>query len=362
MFDIEYYRDNPPTISLMVLGLHCNFRCDHCMYDCSPEEPIVMFSNENLLKVQDMVNTLVEHDVHPTINLVGGEPTADLDEFKRVLDRVMRWGVEVEMTTNGWWVGNVETARRFFEIVKPYIYGESREDCGPCGFSIRVSNDPYHDQFRKTRYRGKRLNAYVEDLFDRDEDGVFYERTMYCSECGEDIEEEPCPNDCSDHVAFEEEDGVWWCEDCNRKVDSEHTNYHDIDYDEREIMDRPIAPSSDCGWLYVQNTEYQKSEYVIPNGRGANIGSNGDGCSSYSNCNKLSFMPDGQLMDICCKGSWCEFGTLDDDPFVLLELGRKFAETMKPNCWTCGDAVVEWSEKHLEREREGLVKERWSDI
>ena len=47
-------------------------------------------------------------------------------------------------------------------------------------------------------------------------------------------------------------------------------------------------------------------------------------------------------MDICCKGSWCEFGTLDDHPLMLLELGKRFTKEVKPSCYSCKDDAEAW--------------------
>ncbi len=51
------------------------------------------------------------------------------------------------------------------------------------------------------------------------------------------------------------------------------------------------------------------------------------------------------------------FGTLDDHPLILLELGRLFAEEIRPNCYSCHIDAASWAEDNLEKERGRLVKE-----
>jgi hypothetical protein len=123
---LDKARQDEILISLM-LTRKCPFECDHCFYGCSPRESGAYISDEVLSLVHDFYNELNTLEIKVRINLIGGEPTTNLSQFERVLSTGMEWEdfegqpVKVEMVTNGWWLHRENSARRFFEIVKPYV-------------------------------------------------------------------------------------------------------------------------------------------------------------------------------------------------------------------------------------------------
>lgn len=327
---MEHYHQEHVTISLL-LTRRCNFACSHCFYECGPSADGGYMSSEVLNAVHDQVLTLKELDIYPTINLIGGEPTLDLDQFERILERVMGWGVPIEMTTNGWWFHEVETAQRFFEIVAPYVDSEGYGIEGDREFSVRISNDRHHDQFRPTWLQHGKLSNAVQCLWECDERGIFYTTKYVCYDCGEEYEtwpdDEICPG-CEGNVDIEDEPAMRWI---------------------------PPMPAEFDPWLYVQ--PYQTTGGVIPIGRASNWGSNDAGAKGYCHAGMLSYLPGGTLMDICCKGSWCEFGTVWDNPLVLLELGRRFVESEKPTCSECRECAETWKAANLEQVKSEIESE-----
>jgi hypothetical protein len=302
------------------------------MYECGTEFKGWM-SDKVLWAVKGQIDSLQELGVHAGINLVGGEPTLNLDRFEHILSQVMRWDVGVEMTTNGWWMNKPSTIRRFMDIVRCYVDpdGHGLETRDGLPFSVRISNDQFHDAFRPEGLQGQRLEWALSNLWERDEDGVFYKTKWYCGECDTYRASEWCPK-CE--------------EDC-------------CDIYEEEVCQRPPEPDGDDPWICVESirSSWRGWATVIPNGRGRIGGHNDVGCRDYSNADSLSYLPNGRLMDVCCKGSWCEFGTVYDDPLLLLELAKTFTERTKPSCSGCRELATEWKKTHLRKERNRIKKE-----
>jgi hypothetical protein len=331
MIDLEKHQDTV-TISLL-LTQQCNFHCSHCFYDCGKEQPSEYMSRDVLYKVRQQVNRLMELDIPVSVNLIGGEPTLDLDKFEEILNEVMRWDVEVQMTTNGWWFHEVETCQRFFEAVGRWVYDGSMEDCGPCGFSVRISNDEYHDKFRPHWLQNDKLRGELDNLWDYDEREVFYTMKWYCPECRKEWESEDRPDDDE-------------CPDCGCYLETE---------DEQVMLNIPPRPDGDMPWLYVERRG--ESSGIIPSGGRGTWGSNDAGAKGWCYPHELSYLPDGTLMDICCKGSWCEFGTVEDDPLVLLEVSKRFTEEVEPSCRECRERAEEWKEERLGEVKEEVARE-----
>jgi MoaA/NifB/PqqE/SkfB family radical SAM enzyme len=73
------------TIELLITR-KCNMYCSHCFYDCGPKESAKYMDAEMLTKVKKQIEFLIDLNISPVINIVGGEPTINLNEFKRVFD------------------------------------------------------------------------------------------------------------------------------------------------------------------------------------------------------------------------------------------------------------------------------------
>lgn len=325
---IDDYDDNL-TISLL-LTRRCNFECSHCFYECGPYFRGYM-GDKVLYAVKDQVALLQSLDIGVTINLIGGEPTLNLDKFGHILDRVMSWDVSVEMTTNGWWLHKPSTTRKFFNAVRRHVDLDGTSDW----FSVRISNDSRHDVFRPPYLRKKdALSFRLAALWEYDEDGVFYKQTPTCTECGHEYRNMPEYEECTQSRC----DGY-------------------VEYEQEEIAQRPPMPHEHAPWIYVESNKF--GERVVPTGRGqycGNISDHGD--KHPGSClNGLSYLPNGKLMDICCMGSWCEFGTVYDHPVMLLELAQRFVKQVKPNCWNCRDDAKAWKRRNLSKMRHRIQQE-----
>jgi hypothetical protein len=333
--DLEHWRENPPTVCLL-LTRRCNFQCGHCMYECGPSFRGYM-KNPILSLVQNQVIRLLRLGIFPRINLIGGEPTLNMKRFGEILDRIMNWyevnseGVSVEMTTNGWWLhSHPKHTRAFIEAVRPYVNSDGMGI--DAGFSVRISNDSHHDSFRPGRYANdeKALERRLASLWEFDEDGIFYKETPTCGSCGREFRWMPDDEICK----------------CGG----------DVYYETEEICYFPPQPCDGDPWIYVER--HGGHHNVIPVGRGAMWGQPGPGKPKcYHAGDALAYLPNGKLMDVCCKGSWCEFGDVSDDPLLLLELARRFANDAVSGCYGCRDEAKEWKRKHLRSCRATIMRE-----
>lgn len=323
MIDLERWRENPPTLCLL-LTRRCNFRCDHCMYDCGKNFRGYM-KNSTLRLVKSQVDRLIELEIYPGVNLVGGEPTLNLMRFGQILSEVMTWDVQVEMTTNGWWLHSTpKNTRGFFDAVRRHVSSDGEGVSG--GFSVRISNDSHHDSFRPdwiTRTK-KSLQHTLSGLWEYDGDGIFWKSTPTCDTCWSEFRQVPDDEMCK----------------CGGEVH----------YEEEEICQRPPAPCDGDPWIHVE--PHGGHERVLPQGRGEMWGETGPGTPKchYAG-DALTYLPNGKLMDICCRGSWCEFGDVGDDPLLLLELSTLFARDATKRCMGCRENAADWGRKSLRKSR-----------
>jgi hypothetical protein len=222
------------------------------------------------------------------------------------------------MTTNGWWLHRDDTARRFFQIVAPYVDSDGRGVDE--GFSVRISDDMFHDEFRPQKLRNGNLRNRLSEIFYNGE--IFGEWCYKCPECAREFSRwtERCPK-CK-------------CDILEEYVDTFNTSV--------------ATPNPDDPWIYVQDRKHSGYNSVIPTGRGYNVGSNDAGAADCCFQNGLTYLPNGNLMDICCRGSWCEFGSVNDHPLMLLEMAQRFVET-KPHCTDCRDLAKQWKRENLKR-------------
>jgi len=326
--------DDSVTICLFVTQ-SCNFECRHCMYGEKLTNSATYMSNEILWEVRNQIEILQSLDIPVTVNLIGGEPTLNLNEFERVLDHVARWDVQIEMTTNGWFLRSLELTEKFLKIVRPYIDTQYSED----GLTIRISNDDYH-----TEQRGFDVKQAFDSIWDDGE--LFYEKDYYCPDCAEWFDDEDKPDDDI-------------CPHCLENNDEEI--YLDFDYrDSGFYIDDP-RQADDLQWMYIENNDrkYQLGTGVISIGNGQGWGSINHSWDSgcYKNVSTLTYTPEGQLTDICCRGSWLNLGNVYDNPITLILLAEKFKQEMKPHCSTCHSDAEYWKEEEGEEHYKRLQKE-----
>jgi hypothetical protein len=321
----EYLKDGSNVTLSLLITMRCGFRCAHCCYDCGPEQPGDYMSDEVVGMIVEQADHLRSIGMYPEFNVIGGEPTLNMNRLIEILDRLMRQEIPVTMTTNGWWLRNKQTIRNFLNAVGPYT------EWGFDAFSVRISDDGYHRSFRPTWMQDADLRRVVSNIWD---DNVLEDVHSECQNCGEEFDRyvEPCPT-------------------CGGQM------YHDYEY----ALDYDVPPGGDPGqWLYTEH--WDGADHVLPQGRGASFGRKDPG--SQGKCfpmYSLSYLPDGRLMDICCSGSWLEAGTVWDDPALLLLLAHKFIKDEPGSCAGCRERAVRWVDTQLPRRRRQAQRwlEKW---
>ena len=311
------WQDEQVVVSLMLTD-KCNFECAHCFYNCGPKSGDKYMTHETLEDTRIFIQELLDNDVRVSVNFIGGEPTLNLNEFERCLNSLGHLldndYCEFQMTTNGWWLKNDVATKKFFNIVKPYIDAEYPEE----SLVIRISQDKFHDEFRPEWLTGKKLANHLASIWEHQ--SLFYKETWCCGNCHEQGEgyEDTCPKCESDDIA----------------IDTETLSC--------------FIPEPDCNhpWIYVEQsyTFSSPDTYVVPQGRGINIGGNdkGKGQGYCTRSGMLTFRANGALSDICCSGSDCPMGTVKDNPSVLLQMAKRFGEETKPNCFDCQSQWANW--------------------
>lgn len=123
------------------------------MYSCSSKESPDYMSDKILKKIKRQVRFLQSLSIPVVINLIGGEPTLNINKFEHIFNIVSTWGVGIMISTNGWWLRSNELTDRFFLILSPHIRedGISTSKINGQPFIIRVSDDKYHKLEREKR-------------------------------------------------------------------------------------------------------------------------------------------------------------------------------------------------------------------
>lgn len=297
----------------LFLTNYCTYNCRHCMYNSGSNQSKEYMSDEILSKVKKQVYFLKEINTHVSVNLIGGEPTADFDKFAHILREVKSWDVSISISTNGWWLSSQKNIERFFEIVSPYANKDGKSYFNinnygvNNGFTIRISDDPFHYERRKV----KDITYALSEIFS---DKKLWEKYKM-----------PFPN--------------------------------------------PQDP-----WIWRQFLLYDEtgsdSYYISPNGRGRNVTNikewmnkySRDGNFCFSNFNRIEnihYQVDGSITDTCGFGSVYDFGTVDDNIVYILELIWQYKKDRWQNkdnqnfgCWNCQEMVQTWKEKNLEKYKE----------
>jgi hypothetical protein len=261
----------------LVLTKKCCFECESCFYGLGPRKNPKYMSHRMLRKIENICNTLsVDYGIGVTVNLLGGEPTVNLNEF----DRVCEWagelqdqGHNIEMTTNGWWLERPKATYRVLKSLQRIDYDlDGRRE-----FCVRISNDRYHDQFHK---KNMSFNHILNELKDF---GIHPYGEMYDNE------------------------------------------YDYIDLSKLKDM------------IFVD--QRVEDDNIIPSGIRGQFGYNDIGVEGRCRfTHSLCYDPDGKLFDGCGSGSYMPFGTVDDDPFVLMCMEKYYIDTViRPECVSCRD-------------------------
>lgn len=281
-------------------------------------------------------------------NLIGGEPTLNLNEFERVWHYVM-WrkrsdSINLEMTTNGWWFRSPKTFSRFIGIVGRDVINED--------ISIRISDSYYHDRFRTKREMEiiKELLAQKESYCLEEEHFFGYKK--FCPFCSFEFE---CLPDTE----------VFDCPGCNAQLGADDISPGDAKFY------NSLNTFNNMKTLYVDSVikEFQDDK-VSPVGRALDngIGYQDGRCGAVSPL-YLTFSPDGSIYDVCCNGGKALIGTVDDGLSLIYiraafmrKLFKKYPVSEKSpfdhnplngdRCRECPSIASKWISQNLKEVRE----------
>lgn len=248
-------------------------------------------------------------------NLVGGEPTLDMENFATCV-QYLAWGdQDMEMTTNGWWLRSTETIVQFLNAVRPW-YLRFNEG------TIRISDSPYHRTFRTPEeikvlawsgWSRARDESDVWDLMSRltegDDDTP---RSVDCPECQEHVLEE----DFSEHM-------LGACGVSRGALYDALSDAQDQAREERldETLQSQLSEML-VGRHLSLHVDHQAgdSDHVSPVGRARadHIAATQDGhCGKHESELKFTFQPDGSIYDFCCNGGKVAGGHARDGSQLL---------------------------------------------
>lgn len=179
------------TVTLYLTN-HCNYKCAHCLANAGPHKLKAYMTPEVLEQAANLIRHLEEKGKNrPNINLVGGEPTVDLEEFKRCLNTLnykLGGNTQFEMTTNGWWTKNIHTTSTFLRTVD-FFNGD---------IMIRISNSPFHQKFRPAWQNNMLTRFNNTDAYEIINTISEHSNLNYtCPNCGEPVKtphQKECPH------------------------------------------------------------------------------------------------------------------------------------------------------------------------
>lgn len=348
----------------LYLTYGCPFKCDHCMMNSSPaaarfgwmEPSFIQLVLEPRIREFQEAGEELDWEADPfnrsvNINLVGGEPTWDLDKFERLFTFVdtMDVNFSLEMTTNGWWLENLETCNRFLGIVGPRH--------ASMGIQVRISNSGYHLPFRNKEWAYRfAKNGRMDKAFDMDaffqHPEEFYETEDRCPYCEEGELEFIYAEDEEDPRLQGQSEG-YWCARCEELV-SEYDRYRYRDQKFHQFH-WFFEQDADSG-IYVDNQGLDL-EKISATGRGKALGGWQDS-TCYPHAPILSIGPKGELRDLCCSGGCQRPGQFDDRSIEeWIRYRRGFIEHLHdavPKRWArCGDCRKhhqtyqrQWTKQH----------------
>jgi hypothetical protein len=345
----------------LLLTRRCNYSCFHCMYASGPTMPSDQMRWEDLQEIEGFLRELAKHlktDTNFTVNLVGGEPTLDMEHFGRTLEIVSEWEFEreswnvcpsLEMTTNGWWLENAESCAAFGNIVRKYWDDER--------LRVRISDSPYHQKFR---------SQSLARLFERNRAAVEKARNSYGSS----------NNGHGPILGHLEELNYDLYGECD-----EEGNYSMDWATERKLSGIAGVQEGIEKYLLYVEWQGQGEEKISPVGRAKvnGIGWQDGACHATSDV-KFTFMPTkegerpGRLYDPCCNGGRVPLGFADEGLGLLLKriafmeaLHKKYPSpetswnNMNPlqgeRCRQCPSFGAKWLRENKEKIEKKISKE-----
>lgn len=361
----EKFADIEDVSINLLLTRRCNYECEHCMYSAGPKMPAAYMRDEDLYAIREFLETLGKNLLPSTnfsINLVGGEPTLDMDRFKAILERIRDWrlpqnedeeeystrNLQIEMTTNGWWLEKYKDTAAFGKAVRQALINEE--------IRIRISNSIYHDRFRARR---------MEHLFKHKEPSGYYnarETSPLESYFIDFYPEETC---CGNDVYPGEE-----CPECGEVYDYLGQESMCVD---------SLREAAKNEFLYI-DSKLASEEKVSPVGRAKkNEFGIQDGACHETDDIKFTFMPTlpgerpGRIYDVCCNGGHVPMGFADEGINLFFKrmlfmqaLHKKFPITKTSighndgqgyRCLNCPSFGAKWVRENASKIEKTLKKE-----
>lgn len=295
--------DSSLFINLMLTEV-CNFSCAHCSMRASPKSPKGFMTHNDLMDIFAFVERITNENTQVTYNLVGGEPTLNLETLEMVLRTLSSHGHSVEMTTNGWWLRSPTAFCDTVAVLRPYLMDGTMQ--------LRISSSEYHDVYRK----GERLAlSNHERLVAELEEGMPELREAAMTSALKPIVA-TCP-DCGNAVRRDPAAEEWHCGECD-------TTLYDSDIEEQiPIISRiwscaaALSEAVASCYLYVDR---QLSTGLTNNGRAADnqMATKGGNCGWDESEVKFTFKPGALVHDFCCSGGPSYGGHASDGLKLLL--------------------------------------------
>lgn len=259
---------------------------------------------EIVLAMRDIQQEIeLQSDCKPGLNfnLVGGEPTLDLDAFYEIC----RWlpfklkyeGIyaDLSMTTNGWWLADPRTFKKFMRCVRELKLSDIEK------VDIRISHSAYHAQWQSELHR--RIN---ETILRRQAADLPMDAETMQEFLTDDLERE-CPG-CgwrfkrSEHALYE------GCPECGEPEDGLNEAHAvdteaDVPWSMFQMFEEWNNTDRDSR-IYVERQSIDGKK-ISPVGRAKNPyvpAMQDSSCGPATSELKFTFAPDGSIYDFCCNG------------------------------------------------------------
>lgn len=290
----------------LLLTKQCNFSCGHCMFRAGPQQPKDYMSNDDLEAITSYANILKTAGFDVTLNLVGGEPSLNLEEFERCLIQIayrLNPTINLEMTTNGWWLRSWAKTKRFMQALTNARIHEH--------IQIRISDSPFHDPFRKEE---RKIISLLRHNAEENIHSVFTH--FWEQENPKESRALTCLH-CYDQLPAGNIDKLKTCPSCDTEFDDSdrmemHQTFENENSDNRGYHGIILASMlhRNKNTIYVDT---QTPDQMVPVGRAADnqLGWK-DGNCHWRDDIKFTFQPGGNLHDPCCNGGRVDLGHVSE--------------------------------------------------
>jgi hypothetical protein len=331
--------DTPGEVCLNLLLVNaCSYKCAHCMFSCGPKpkSQIKWMGTNELDEVLLLAEQFQSAGHSVSMNLIGGEPTLDMDELARILDYLghhpIGRKITYEMTTNGWWLKTWNSVCGFAMAVGPFIREHE--------MIIRISNTEYHEEFRNPIEKkvisgertpaatqwGQRTPSRLEQLLENPFD--YYDLRETCPNCDEPVQDQ-------------------YCRHCDQEVDEADLD-HSYCVPGHQWVQNLIAACKD-DHLYV-DFRSPGEDKISPVGRAAKNGIGYQVVQCELEQALLTIHPTGAIQGICCTGGNVPLGHVRDGAWQLFALAALYIRAVKTKypgktsmrCRECSSFAATW--------------------